>query len=397
VTATNIQKPVRERDMRTSWKKYFLISVCIASLCGAAVLRSVAADSPDRPPAYKYDPSWPKPLPGPWALGGITGIFVDQNDHIWVLNRPGDLDDTNNYLTLNPPAAECCIAAPAVLEFDTEGNLLRSWSNPGVPGWPKSEHTIFTDRAGNVYLAGAQPGDTIMKFTADGKFISEFGHRGPAVPVQGQKQDNQQTDLLLRGVAAATLDEDAHELYVADGYLNKRVLVFDSDTGNFKRGWGAYGKPLSEIDNTSQPDVGPEGAPGAKDFRSPVHCARLSKDGLLYVCDRGGNRVQVFTKDGKFQKEFYVSRATRMRGTVGSVDFSPDPQQKYIFIADIMNMVVWQLDRQTGQVVQKIGRLGREGGAFSFLHVAAMDSKGNLYAGEVATGRRIQKFSPAAR
>jgi DNA-binding beta-propeller fold protein YncE len=384
--------------MHASGKKLSLISAWVACLCGAAVLTSMAAGSPDGPATYKYDPSWPKPLPSDWALGGITGIFVDQNDHIWVLNRPGDLDDTNNYLTLNPPAAECCVAAPAVLEFDTNGTLLRSWGKPGsVSGWPKSEHTIFTDRAGNVYIAGAQPGDTIMKFTADGEFISEFGHRGPSVPIQGQKQENQQTDLLLRGVAAATLDEDAHELYVADGYLNKRVLVFDSDTGTFKRGWGAYGKPLSEIDNNTQPDVGPEGAPSAKDFRSPVHCVRMSKDGLLYVCDRGGNRVQVFTKDGKFQKEFYVSRATRMRGTVGSVDFSPDPQQKYIFIADIMNMVVWQLDRQTGRVVQKIGRFGREGGAFSFLHVAAMDSKGNLYAGEVATGRRIQKFSPAAQ
>jgi len=199
---------------------------------------------------------------------------------------------------------------------------------------------------------------------------------------------------LLRGVAAATLDEDAHELYVADGYLNKRVLVFNSDTGAFKRGWGAYGKPLSEIPNDGYPNVGHEGDPPAKDFKSPVHCVRVSKDGLVYVCDRGGNRVQVFTKDGKFQKEFFVARNTGMRGTVGSVDFSPDPAQKYIFIADIMNMTVWELDRQTGKVVQRIGRFGREGGAFSFLHVAAMDSKGNLYAGEVAVGRRVQKFSP---
>ena len=265
---------------------------------------SVAVGAPansEGPAKYKYDPNWPKPLPANWALGGITGMFVDQNDHIWVLNRPGDLDETNNYASLNPPTAECCISAPAVLEFDTAGNLLRSWGKHNeVPGWPKSEHTIFTDRAGNVYIAGAQPGDTIVKFTADGKFISEFGHRGPAVENRGQKENNQQTDLLLRGVAAATLDEDAHELYVADGYLNKRVLVFNSDTGAFKRGWGAYGKALSEIPNDSQPAVGKEGDPPAKDFRSPVHCVRLSKDGLLYVCDRGGNRVQVFRKrDGE--------------------------------------------------------------------------------------------------
>ena len=384
--------------MRFDWKFCVAFSAAALALCGivaGSVGAFAASEGGPGPVKYHYDPNWPKPLPANWALGGITGLFVDQDDHIWVLNRPRDLDETNNYATLNPPAADCCVAAPAVLEFDAAGNLLRSWGKPDmVKGWPKSEHTIFVDKAHNVYIGGAAAGDTLLKFTEDGKFISEFGHRGPAVPNNQQKQDNQQTDLLLRGTAAATLDDAAHEIYIADGYLNKRVMVYDWDTGKFKRGWGAYGKPLSEISNDGQPAVGPEGAPGAKDFRSPVHCVRISNDGLVYVCDRGGNRVQVFTKEGKFLKEFYVSRKTGMRGTVGSVDFSPDPQQKYIFIADIMNMVVWELDRQTGEIVQKIGRFGREGGAFSFLHVAAMDSKGNLYAGEVATGRRVQKFSP---
>ena len=380
--------------MRAKWKNRLKISATVLALC-MPVLATGPATPAEGPPKYRYDATWPKPLPNHWALGGITGIFVDQNDHIWVLNRPRDLDNTNNYLTLNPPAADCCVAAPAVLEFDADGNLLKGWGTPNmVPGWPKSEHTIFTDRAGNVYIAGAQAGDSLLKFTADGKFISDFGHRGPAVANQGQKQDNQQTDLLLRGVAAATLDENAGEIYIADGYLNKRVMVWDWNTGKFKRGWGAYGKPLAEIDNVGYPDVGKEGDPGAKDFRAPVHCVRIAKDGLVYVCDRGGNRVQVFTKDGKFLKEFYAARDTKMRGTVGSVDFSPDPQQKYIFIADIMNMTVWELDRQTGQVVQRIGRPGHEGGAFTFLHVAAMDSKGNLYTGEVGTGRRVQKFAP---
>ena len=376
-------------------KTMIAASVSALALCGMVATGLSMAAPAEGPPKYRYDPNWPKPLPNNWALGGVTGMFVDDKDTIWVLNRPGDLDESNNYASTNPPTAECCISAPAVLQFDAAGNLLKSWGKRNeVPGWPKSEHTIFTDRAGNVYIAGAQPSDTIMKFTADGKFISEFGHRGPNVPNEGQKQDNQQTGLLLRGVASATLDEDAKELYVADGYLNKRVLVFNSDTGAFKRGWGAYGKALSEISNDGQPQVGREGAEPAKDFKSPVHCVRISKDGLVYVCDRGGNRVQVFTKDGKFQKEFFVARNTGMRGTVGSVDFSPDAAQKYIFIADIMNMTVWQLDRQTGAVVQRIGKMGREGGNFAFLHLATMDSKGNLYTGEVATGRRIQKFSP---
>ena len=180
------------------------LSSLVLGICAIAALAAGPSARAQSSPKYKYDSSWPKPLPSNWALGGITGMFVDQDDHIWVLNRPRDLDESNNYATLNPPAAECCIAAPAVLEFDVQGNLLCSWGQPDmVPGWPKSEHTIFVDKQHNVYIAGAQAGDTILKFTQDGKFISEFGHRGPAVQANQQKQNNQQTDLLLRGVAAA--------------------------------------------------------------------------------------------------------------------------------------------------------------------------------------------------
>jgi DNA-binding beta-propeller fold protein YncE len=376
------------------FKKALKFSAAVAALyCFAGLGTGISAPAAaDGPPKYKYDAEWPKPLPNHWALGGITGMFVDQEDHIWVLNRPRDLKED----AVAKGEAECCSAAPAVLEFDTAGNLLKAWGKPDmVPGWPQSEHTIFTDKEGNVYIAGAQASDTLLKFSGDGKFIKDFGHRGPKVARgQAQKQDNQQTDLLLRGVAAATLDEAAGEIYVADGYLNKRVMVYDWNSGNFKRGWGAYGKALSEISNEGQPDVGKEGEPGAKDFKSPVHAVRISKDGLVYVGDRSGNRIQVFTKQGKFQKEFYIARNTKIRGTAGSVDFSPDPQQKYIFVADIANSTVWELDRQTGQVVQRIGRPGREGGAFGLLHVAFMDSKGNLYTGEVGETSRVQKFSP---
>ena len=347
-------------------------------------------------PTYKYDPTWPKQLPNNWILESITGIFADQDDHIWVLTRPRDFDKTENFAILKPPAAECCFAPPAVLEFNNEGDLLRSWGGPGyAPGWPSSEHTIFVDKERNVWLGGAGAGDTLLKFTADGKFISEFGHRGPKLaPGEQQKQDNQQTNLLLRGVAGATLDENAHEIYIADGYLNKRVIVFDTETGAFKRGWGAYGIPLSEIDNNPAPDHDPNGPP-SKQFRSPVHCVQISKDGLVYVCDRGGDRIQVFTKQGKFVKEFMVANQTLERGSVGSISFSPDAQQKYIFVADIMNNVVWMLNRQDGAVVNKIGHAGRAGGQFHWLHIAAMDSHGNLYTGEVETGKRIQKFVPA--
>jgi 6-phosphogluconolactonase (cycloisomerase 2 family) len=245
-----------------------------------------------------------------------------------------------------------------------------------------------------VWLGGAGAGDTLLKFTADGKFISDFGHRGPTVPPGAQqKQDNQQTSLLLRGVAAAKLDEDAHELYIADGYLNKRVIVLDSETGAFKRGWGAYGIPLSEISNDPAPPHDPVGPP-AKQFRGPVHCVQISNDGLVYVCDRGGDRIQVFTKQGKFVNELVVANQTLERGSAGSVNFSPDREQRYIFVADIMNNVVWILNRGDGKVAGRIGRTGHAGGQFHYAHVATVDSRGNVYTGEVDSGRRIQKFVP---
>lgn len=382
--------------MRVNWKRAIGATVSVAAI---ATIFSVqpslsASQESDSPPKYRYDPNWPKPLPNKWTMEGVTGMFVDQDDHIWVLNRPRDMTPRESLAEDKPPTAECCVHSPAVYEFDVDGNLLRAWGKPNeVPGWPESEHTIFVDREHNVWIGGARPGDSLLKFTQNGKFISDWGHRGPRVEPAKQKQDNQETDLLLRGVAAAALDEDAHEIYIADGYLNKRVMVYDLDTGKFKRGWGAYGKPLSEISNDPAPVHDPNGPP-AKDFREPVHCVRLSKDGLVYVCDRGGDRVQVFTKQGKFVQEFFVANNTMKNGSVGSLDFSPDPQQKYVYIADIMNNVVWQVDRKSGKTVGRIGHSGHQGGAFTYLHVAWMDSKGNLYTGEVDEGKRVQKFAP---
>ncbi len=376
-----------------TWIKTFTLAF---GLCCAVALSIGPAMRAQNAPRYRLDGDWPKMLPINWTIQAVTGIFADKNDHIWVLNRPRDLDKTENFAMLTPPTAECCVPPPAVLEFDIEGNLLKSWGVPGsVPGWPGSEHTIFTDKEGNVWIGGSSAGDTLMKFTADGKFISEFGHRGPAVAGGDnaqQKQDNQQTSLLLRGVAAAQLDEDAHDLYIADGYLNKRLVVLDSETGAFKRGWGAYGIPLSEINNDPLPPRAP-GDPLAKQFREPVHCVRISNDGLVYVCDRGGDRIQVFTKQGKFLKEFPVSNNSGS-GTVGSISFSPDAQQKYIYVPDMMDSVVWILNRNDGSVAGRIGHSGHGPGQFHGLHVATMDSQGNLYTGEVTTGKRIQKFVP---
>jgi hypothetical protein len=371
--------------MRRYWGG--IAAASVLAFCGtlnAAQAPAPTPNLPNVPEVYKFDAGWPKPLPNNWIMGTVTGMYVDRDDHIWVLDRPG-----------NTPEGKT--AAPAVLEFDLGGNLLRSWGTPasapeGV--WPKQVHTIFTDREHNVWLAGAGPGDTLVKFTADGKFLSEFGHRGPVVERQGMIQDNQ-SKILLLGVSSAALDEDANEIFIADGYLNRRVIVFDLKTGEFKRGWGAYGKPIAEISNDPQAPHDPKDMHAA-DFKSPVHCVRISGDGLVYVCDRAGDRVQVFTKQGKFLKEFHVANATMGGGSVGSVDFSSDPAQKYIFVSDLVNATVWQLDRQSGEILGHVSRKGPNPGELVSPHVAAMDSKGNVYVGEIGRGSRVQKFVPTA-
>jgi len=371
--------------MRGYWAT--IAATSALAFCGtlnAAEAQAQAPNLPNVPEVYKFVPGWPKALPNNWSMATVTGLYVDQDDHIWVLNRPEDGQAGKT-------------AAPAVLEFDLDGNLLRSWgTSASAPTgvWPRAVHTIFLDRGHNVWLAGAAPGDTLLKFTLDGKFLSDFGHRGPIVERQGMTQDNQ-SKILMLGVSSAALDENANEIFIADGYLNRRVIVFDLNTGAFKRGWGAYGKPLSEISNDPQPAHDPNDMHAA-DFKSPVHCVHISNDGLLYVCDRAGDRVQVFTKQGKFLKEFHVANSTMGGGSVGSVDFSNDPAQKYIFIADLVNGTVWQLDRQSGAILGHVSHKGPNPGDFLAPHVAAMDSKGNIYVGEIGQGRRVQKFVPTS-
>jgi len=367
--------------MRRYWGT--IAAVSVLAFCGAlnaAQAPTPTPNLPTPPEVYKFVAGWPKPLPNGWSMGTVTGMFVDPEDHIWVLSRPEEDSKT---------------AAPAVLEFDIEGNLLKSWgTSASAPEgvWPRAVHTIFTDREKNVWIAGAAPGDTLVKFSPDGKFIRDFGNRGPIVERQGMKQDNQ-SKILLLGVSSAALDEAANEIFIADGYLNRRVTVFDLATGAFKRGWGAYGKAISEISNNPQPAHDPNDLHAA-DFKSAVHCIRISRDGFVYVCDRAGDRVQVFTKDGKFVKEFHVVNQTMGNGSVGSVDFSSDPAQKHIFVSDLVNGAVWQLDRQSGEIIGRISTKGTAPGQLAAPHVAAMDSKGNVYVGEIGQGRRVQKFAP---
>ena len=356
-------------------------------------------------PRFEVDPMWPKPLPNHWLLGMTIGVSVDAQDHIWIIHRGGSLERMENYLAANPPASECCIAAPPVLEFDEEGNLIGHWGGPGQGyDWPASNHGITVDYKGNVWIGGngrgaavapptqaaalneSQPGggpfndNMVLKFTQDGKFLMQIGHPG---------QSKGSNDLEnLKGPAKMFVDKDANELYVADGYGNHRVIVFDADTGKAKRYWGAYGhKP----DDTSLGPYNPD-APPAPQFRNPVHCAEIANDGLLYVCDRVNDRIQVFKKDGTFVKETIIAKRTLGDGSVWDIAFSKDPQQKYIFLADGSNEKVYIILRDTLEILTSFGDGGRQPGEFYAVHSIATDSKGNIFTTETYRGQRVQKF-----
>ena len=358
-----------------------VLTTIIYAATGSAALVPHAAHGDDLP-RFAVEPFWPKPLPSNWILGQVSGIAVDRDDHVWVVHRPSTLVDDEKGAMQNPPTTKCCTPAPPVLEFDVEGNLLRSWGGPG-PGfdWPESEHGIMVDREGNVWLAGNGPSDhQILKFTADGKFLQQIGKSGST---GGSNSETQ-----LGRPAHMQIDEAASELYVADGYLNRRIIVFDAKTGAYKRHWGAYGnKPSDEKLPAYKPD-----APLSQQFANPVHCVRLSNDGLVYVCDRANDRIQVFKKDGSYVKEFRVESQTLQNGSVWDLVLSEDPEQKFIFIADGANNQIVTLTRDGGDVVTEWGRAGRMAGQFKWVHNIAIDSKGNLYTAEVGFGRRTQKF-----
>jgi DNA-binding beta-propeller fold protein YncE len=364
-----------------------------------AVVVGVAAARGAGIPHYKNDASWPKPFPNHWVIGQIGGLFVDSSDHIWVLQRPlpYGLDDTGVKQTLGP-----AMRMPSVLEFDTAGDILKSWGGQGyVPDWPKSEHALWLDAAGNVWIGGNAPGDRqVLKFTPDGKQLLEIGHPTKA------PRNNQDTSMLGQPAGIA-VDDAAHEVYIADGYLNNRIVVYDSDTGKFKRGWGTYGIPLGKIVNAPEPPPTPSyvpegpayvpGEPPEKQFRTPVHCVRISEDGIVYVCDRRNDRIQLFTKQGKFLREFLLHRETRGYGSVWILNFSRDPQQKYLLVGDGVNQRIWVIDRRTGVEKSSFGE-----GYLHTVHQAGLDSHGNYYSGDVGfpeagatvqgNGKTIQKF-----
>jgi DNA-binding beta-propeller fold protein YncE len=359
------------------------LAAALALSVGGLVLqrRAVAQQHTVQAPRFEVDPLWPKPLPNHWLLGSTIGVWVDEQDHVWIIHRAGaTLNANERALEMN--VGECCRAAPPVLEFDPDGNLVRSWGGPG-PGyeWPQSNHGIHVDYKGNVWIGGNGEKDAqVLKFTKDGRFLMQVGHFGR----NGGSND---PDNFGRA-AKIWVDPKTNEAYIADGYLNRRVAVIDADTGKMKRYWGAYG---NRPDDTDLGKYDPK-APPAKQFRNPVHCVERSNDGLIYVCDRANDRVQVFHPDGTFVKEAFFARDTLGSGSAWDIAFSKDAQQRYIFLADGTNEKVRIVLRESLEELTNFGDGGRQPGQFFGVHSIATDSKGNLYTTETYEGKRLQKF-----
>ena len=413
-------------------------------------------------PSFIVDPSWPKPLPNNWRIGQVGGLAVDRHDNIWVYHRPRSLsssasaalgvaganedgvpvDGLGNPRRFADRTAGCCVPAPSVLKFDREGTLLDSWGGPQDPGflenncrvedgcvWPGREHGLFVDHNDFVYISGngtdftgqfpwaATHGDDshILKFTADGEFVFAIGHAGMVGPdsenIDGGPNGTPQPYL----VADMSVDPGTNRMYVADGYGNRRVLIVDAESGQYIGHFGAYGQnPVDDPDGT---DIDPyDAGPWAGDyvagnmtpmfFRSPLHCAIVSDDGLLYVCDRGNNRVQVFdatevggecsnpnAEPGRcgFIRDVHVAPHTAS-GTAVAATLSGDPEQSCLYVGDLANGTFYIINRDNFHELDRVGRAGRQVGELHWLHILAVDSDGNVYTGEVDTGQRIQRF-----
>jgi hypothetical protein len=404
----------------------------LAALAGVGLLVvcvSIGAQEPAAP-KFKFDPSWPKPLPNKWKIGGVTGLAVDKDDNVWLYDRPNDLTDIELEAELTPPIADCCVRPPSMIHIDKNGEVIGFFDAP-------QGHGMAVDTEGFAYLGQ----DTVRKYDEKtGKLVGEVprtpdkvqgggggddqvinrvpgrGSRGPVAgfltPPGGRPRPDPgvqaareaairafrekyppTTPMIVGGLEEIRLDEPAHELYAADNYLGGRVMVFDLDTFKFKRGWGAYGHTLAEMSSDDADRAYTPGGPMPKEFRGHL-TLNISNDGLVYAADRMANRIQVFTKQGKYIKEFILAPMTGVGGSAGGVMFSPDKQQRTLYISDLTNNHVWFLNREDGKIVGQMGSMGTIGGQFFGLHMIAVDSKGNLYTGEVFTGERVQRFVP---
>jgi hypothetical protein len=423
------------KSNRRVWSRAFAVlgSLGLFVLCVGLGAQELAA------PKYKFDPDWPKPMPNKWKIGGVTGLAVDKDDNVWVLDRPNDLRDMELRAEVTPIGADCCTRPPSMIHIDKNGNVIGSFD-------PPQGHGMAVDSKGFVYIGNAVHGlNTVRKYDPKtGKLLAEVprapetqggaggdadeapanripGRGGPG-PVGtfpaargggggggGRGGANPEAQAAAAAAAAAfmakyppttpmivgqieevRIDEPDRELYCSDSYLGGRVMVFDLDTFAFKRGWGAYGRKLSEMTTDPADRAYTPNGPEPKEFRGHL-TLNISNDGLVYAADRAANRIIVTKKDGTFVKEIVVAAYTN-GGSAGGVMFSPDKAQRFLYISDINNNHVWFLNRADGKVVGQLGSMGQNGGQFFGLHMIATDSKGNLYTGEVFNGERVQRF-----
>jgi len=341
-------------------------------------------------PKFEVDPFWPKPLPDNWVTGEIGGVCVDAQDHVFILNRA----------ELYPKEKMIAKVGPPVIEFDPDGNVVHAWGDRAL--MPKSLHGCFVDNRGNVWIAGNHDG-IVQEYTHDGsKMLLQIGTKGKFDSADGSDSGlseiwaTNSSHVSLNSPAGVTVDPTNGDVYIADGYQNRRVVVFDHE-GHFLRQWGRQGT-VAEVD---------AGVGGV--FLQVVHCVVIGNDGLVYVCDRNGNRLQVFDKMGNFQRNMLVEFSKVSQripqegnallgytgGTPGTacwLAFSPDVAQRFAYVADCTDDEVRILDRATGQALSKFGRSGHQAGQMASVHTMAVDSKGNIYTAETQYGRRVQKF-----
>ena len=366
----------------------FLVTLAVLALGQYRLEQTAVAQTRGQvmAPKFEVDPTFPKPLPNGWYQGQTIGLFLDPNDHVWVVHRPDVLDAVEGAASQNPPTGECCKNAPPILEFDQAGNVVRSWGGSDGAGykWPQSNHGINLDNKGNVWIGGNGMNDGhVLKFTQDGKFIAMFGRADVPMP------DSLSTERFHR-VAETFFYAPLNEVFVADGYSNRRVAVIDPETGKIKRFWGAYGNKPDDRAGAAQGVYDPNTT--YQQFRGPVHCAMVSNDGLVYVCDRTANRIQIFKTDGTYVREIYTQRDSRSDGSVWDIDFSRDAQQRFLYVADGRNQKVRIFDRSSMTELTSFGKGGHYPGEWYSLHNIALDSKNNLYTVETYQGRRLQRF-----
>jgi DNA-binding beta-propeller fold protein YncE len=353
----------------------------VAAILSLGPVTAQQATAP-RPPVFTVDAAWPV-VPNNWVLGEVSSIAVDSRDHIWVLHRPRSI-----------PADRRANAAPPVLEFDTAGKLLGSWGGPADGyDWPDREHAIHVDTKGFVWISGnggwpkpaaaGNSDDMVLKFTPEGKLVLQIGQRGKSTGNGDTVNVHQPADTFVH--------EPTNELFVADGYGNQRVVVFDAATGRFKRMWGAFGTepPAAMTPNPAQ--SAPAGTEAPRQF-GLVHAVKVSRDGIVYVADRTYRRLQTFTLDGKFLREARLTSDTDVAPVPAGFAFSADPKQQFLYVVDSGPMRVVILDRATLTQIGSVGTRGAKPGEFDIVHHMAADSRGNLYTAEIVTNRRAQRF-----